>query len=94
MRRDADPKIYFSNHGAGLLRLSVPTSDIARGNMRAVDAWADRAGAAIERRVTVPNQLNSPLLQPLASYGTLAVLRIPLAAASSIIAATAPATAH
>ncbi len=37
----------------GLLRLSVPTSDIARGNMRAVDAWADRAGAAIERRVTV-----------------------------------------
>ena len=43
---------------------------------------------------SMPNQLNSPLLQPLASYGTLAVLRIPLAAASSIIAATAPATAH
>ena len=36
-----------------LLRLSVPASDIAHGNIRAVDAWADRAGAAIGRRVTV-----------------------------------------
>jgi len=37
----------------GLLRLSAPLSEIARGNIPAVDAWADRAGLAIGRRVTV-----------------------------------------
>ncbi|HEY2924395.1 MAG TPA: ATP-binding protein [Candidatus Eisenbacteria bacterium] len=36
-----------------LLRLSAPLADIARGNIPAVDAWCDRAGAAIGRRVTV-----------------------------------------
>ena len=37
----------------GLLRLWAPRADIARGNIPAVDAWADRAGLAIGRRVTV-----------------------------------------
>lgn len=37
----------------GLLRLSAPLADIALGNISAVDAWCDRAGAAIGRRVTV-----------------------------------------
>jgi two-component system phosphate regulon sensor histidine kinase PhoR len=37
----------------GLLRLWAPRADIARGDIPAVDAWADRAGLAIGRRVTV-----------------------------------------
>jgi two-component system phosphate regulon sensor histidine kinase PhoR len=37
----------------GLLRMSAPFDEIGRGNIAAVDAWCDRAGAAIERRVTV-----------------------------------------
>jgi two-component system phosphate regulon sensor histidine kinase PhoR len=37
----------------GLLRLWAPRADIASGNIPAVDAWADRAGMAIGRRVTV-----------------------------------------
>ncbi|HYQ89507.1 MAG TPA: hypothetical protein VEU09_07755, partial [Candidatus Binatia bacterium] len=37
----------------GLLRLWAPRADIASGNIPAVDAWADRAGLAIGRRVTV-----------------------------------------
>ena len=36
-----------------LVRLSAPTSEIARGDLVAVDGWADRAGTAIGRRVTV-----------------------------------------
>jgi two-component system phosphate regulon sensor histidine kinase PhoR len=36
-----------------LLRLSAPVDEIARGNIQAVDAWADRVGLAIGRRVTV-----------------------------------------
>ncbi len=37
----------------GLLRLSAPVAEIARGDVPAVDAWADRAGLAMGRRVTV-----------------------------------------
>ncbi len=37
----------------GLLRLSAPLAEIARGDVPRVDAWADRAGLAIGRRVTV-----------------------------------------
>ncbi len=37
----------------GLLRLSAPAAEISRGDIPAVDAWADRAGLAIGRRVTV-----------------------------------------
>ena len=36
-----------------LLRLSAPVDAIARGDIPAVDAWADRTGLAIGRRVTV-----------------------------------------
>jgi two-component system phosphate regulon sensor histidine kinase PhoR len=36
-----------------LLRLSAPLDEIALGNIQAVDGWADRAGLAIGRRVTV-----------------------------------------
>jgi len=36
-----------------LLRLWAPRADIARGSIPAVDGWADRAGQAIGRRVTV-----------------------------------------
>jgi two-component system, OmpR family, phosphate regulon sensor histidine kinase PhoR len=35
-----------------LLRLSAPAADISAGNIARVDAWCDRAGAAIGRRVT------------------------------------------
>jgi two-component system phosphate regulon sensor histidine kinase PhoR len=35
-----------------LLRLSAPAADISAGNIASVDAWCDRAGAAIGRRVT------------------------------------------
>ncbi len=70
------------------------------GNQDTINFIAARAGITASNPLnasenSMPGQLNSPLLQPLASYGTLAVLRIPLAAASSIIAAAAaPATAH
>lgn len=37
----------------GLLRLSAPLAQIARGDIPGVDAWADRAGLALGRRVTV-----------------------------------------
>ena len=37
----------------GLLRVSAPAEEIARGDIPTVDAWADRAGRAIGRRVTV-----------------------------------------
>ena len=37
----------------GLLKLSAPLAEIARGNIPAVDAWADRAGLAMDRGVTV-----------------------------------------
>ena len=37
----------------GLLRLSAPVEEIARGDIPAVDAWADRSGRAVGRRVTV-----------------------------------------
>jgi len=37
----------------GLVGLSAPLAEIARGNIPAVDAWADRAGLAMGRRVTV-----------------------------------------
>ncbi|HMI32077.1 MAG TPA: HAMP domain-containing protein, partial [Candidatus Limnocylindrales bacterium] len=36
-----------------LLRMSAPLAEIAGGDIAAVDAWCDRAGASIERRVTV-----------------------------------------
>ena len=35
-----------------LLRLSAPAADISAGNIAGVDAWCDRAGTAIGRRVT------------------------------------------
>jgi two-component system phosphate regulon sensor histidine kinase PhoR len=37
----------------GLLRMSAPFPEIQSGDIAAVDGWCDRAGAAIERRVTV-----------------------------------------
>jgi two-component system phosphate regulon sensor histidine kinase PhoR len=36
-----------------LLEASAPLAAIAEGSVRAVDAWCDRSGAALDRRVTV-----------------------------------------
>ena len=36
-----------------LLRVSAPVAEIRRGDIAAVDAWCDRAGEALDRRVTV-----------------------------------------
>jgi len=40
-------------HELALLRVSAPVAEIRRGNIAAVDAWCDRAGEALDRRVTV-----------------------------------------
>jgi len=40
-------------HELALLRLSAPLAEIRRGDIAAVDAWCDRAGEALNRRITV-----------------------------------------